>query len=132
VGISEYYSYLCRMGHMGSVRGEIDKCIWLEALSCYMRCKVGDCKRQQTAFGVSGNISLYWYVTVGRVKRVGIYIYHLICHSEALHTVHFVHSPLAVPNIFLLSCINFCRYSRKSLFSMRYELNVKPSKCCVL
>jgi hypothetical protein len=27
VGISEYYSYLCRMGHMGSVRGEIDKCI---------------------------------------------------------------------------------------------------------
>ena len=110
VGISESCSCLCRMGHMESVRGEIDKCIWLEALNCYIRCKVGDCKRQQTAFGVSDNISLHWYVIVGRVKRVGIYIYHLICPSEALHyahAVHFAHSPLAVLNTFLLSCINF-------------------------
>jgi hypothetical protein len=27
VGISESYSSLCRMGHMESVRGEVDKCI---------------------------------------------------------------------------------------------------------
>jgi len=141
VGISESFSSLCRMGHMESERGEIDKCIWLEALSCYIRCKIGDYKRQQTASGVSGNISLYWYVTVSRVKRVGIYIYHLTCHSEALHyalTVHFVHSPLPVPNIFLLNCINFCRYSRKFVLrEVRIEFqsefqSVKPSKCCVL